>query len=57
MALTQKRELWVLEQVIQHTDYNFIKVKLLEKLKLSIKMTSSSFSGDFCIYKMPLLFI
>lgn len=31
MALTQKGELWVLEQVIQHSDYNFIKVKLLEE--------------------------
>lgn len=30
MALTQKGELWVLEQVIQHSDYNFIKVKLLQ---------------------------
>lgn len=31
MALTQKGELWVLEQVIQRSDYNFIKVKLLQE--------------------------
>lgn len=29
MAPTQKGELWVLEQVIQSTDYNFIKIKLM----------------------------
>lgn len=33
MALTQKGELWVLEQVIQRSDYNFIKVKLLQEIR------------------------
>lgn len=44
MALTQKGELWVLEQVIQRSDYNFIKVRLVkEKPKLSVSGTSRFF--------------
>lgn len=55
MALTQKGELWVLEQVIQHTDYNFIKVKLLGKTEAVYQYDIKFFFLVTCIYKMPLI--
>lgn len=42
MAPTQNGELWVLEQVIQRADYNFI------KMKLKTEKVASMFHFELC---------